>query len=62
MMNLNITGGTPVDTKLDENLTVKKLEGPGITAESTEVNAETWEGGRGARCKFLRSLAESLVI
>ncbi|KAH7050133.1 acetylcholinesterase precursor [Macrophomina phaseolina] len=61
MINLNTTGGTVVDTKIDE-MTVKKLEGPGVTAESTEVNADTWEGGRGARCRFLRSLAESLVI
>ncbi|KAL1623317.1 hypothetical protein SLS56_008317 [Neofusicoccum ribis] len=62
MQNVNLTGGTPVDTKFDETLTVKKLEGPGIVPEFTEVNAETWEGGRGARCRFLRSLAESLVI
>lgn len=61
MINLNTTGGTVVDTKIDE-MTVKKLEGPGVAAESTEVNADTWEGGRGARCRFLRSLAESLVI
>ena len=31
--------------------------GPGVVNDFRLVDAETWEGGRGARCRFWRDVA-----
>jgi len=59
MLDLNQTGGTPVESKsplksVDRNITV--LTGPGLRNDIRLVAAYTWEGGRGTRCDFWRSV------
>lgn len=63
MANLNQTGGTPtqidlynVTTFLRQNATV--YVGPELRNNLRLVDAHTWEGGRGVRCDFWRSIAE----
>jgi hypothetical protein len=54
-INLNETGGMPFSTpSIGGNVT--EYEEPGMTNEITLVNAYTWEGGRGYRCDFWRSM------
>ena len=57
-MNLNETGGTPFVTQplgpTSGNTT--EFEDPGLMNAIDLVNAYTWEGGRGARCDFWRSV------
>lgn len=58
-LNLNQSGGTPFQTvpfpgvPLDN---VTEFTGPGLRNDFTLVNAYTWEGGRGMRCDFWRSV------
>ncbi|PMD42219.1 hypothetical protein L207DRAFT_580889 [Hyaloscypha variabilis F] len=55
-INLNETGGVPFSTPFGyENVT--EYEGPGSRNDFTLVSAYTWEGGRGFRCDFWRSIA-----
>ena len=57
-LNLNETGGTPFVTQplgpTGGNAT--EFEEPGLKNAFEIVNAYTWEGGRGERCKFWRSV------
>ncbi|KAN0117317.1 acetylcholinesterase precursor [Hyaloscypha variabilis] len=58
-LNLNETGGVPF--ALPEgagNATV--FLGPGLKNDFTLVNAYSWEGGRGYRCDFWRSMGVSM--
>ncbi|KAI4161521.1 MAG: hypothetical protein LQ342_004805 [Letrouitia transgressa] len=57
LLNLNQTGGTafsalPVPTTLN----ITEFRDPGLRNDFTLENAYTWEGGRGARCDFWRSI------
>lgn len=59
MVNFNETGGTPVTVAVGfpgfGNVTVN-VE-PGLENAFREVDAKTWEGGRGKRCDFWRQMA-----
>ena len=56
-INLNETGGTPVSVSLSPLVpNVTEFVGPGLRNDFTLVNAYTWEGGRGTRCDFWRSM------
>ncbi|KAI2732771.1 hypothetical protein CBS147332_1910 [Penicillium roqueforti] len=56
LMNLNTTGGTTVYEKVTDNLSYWIREGPGVTNEFSLADASKWEGGRGKRCEFWRSV------
>ena len=56
-MNLNTTGGTMKSIFATPDLSYFERFGPGVTNDFRLVNAETWEGGRGARCRFWRDVA-----
>ena len=57
-LNLNQTGGTAFSTTsfsaTAPNIT--EFEEPGLVNDFEIVNAYTWEGGRGVRCDFWRSV------
>ncbi|KAL8769875.1 MAG: hypothetical protein Q9209_004313 [Squamulea sp. 1 TL-2023] len=60
-INFNQSGGVPFDASaypgspgLDN---VTQFSDPGLRNDFTLVNAYTWEGGRGMRCDFWRSVA-----
>jgi hypothetical protein len=59
-LNLNETGGQEFSasgvTFVKENLNVTEYMGPGLRNNFSLVNAYTWEGGRGFRCDFWRSM------
>jgi len=58
-LNLNESGGVPLTmTSLGVNVT--EYEGPGLRNNFTLVDAYTWEGGRGYRCDFWRSMGLSV--
>lgn len=58
-LNLNETGGTAFSAngivKTAPNIT--EFKEPGLRNNFEIVNAYTWEGGRGTRCDFWRSIA-----
>lgn len=56
-MDLNQTGGTLIsyDTGIGDRNSSIYVE-PGLENKFTLVNAYTWEGGRGYRCDFWRSV------
>ena len=58
-INLNETGGTPTSVKgavSGVNITV--FAEPGLKNDFGLVDAFAWEGGRGARCEFWRSVGQ----
>jgi len=55
-IDLNETGGTPVNVPLEPGLNVTEFGSPGLMNNFSLVNAYTWEGGRGYRCDFWRSM------
>lgn len=59
-LNLNQTGGTAFSYSVlpppASNITAFK--DPGLRNQFQVVNAYDWEGGRGARCDFWRSMVE----
>ena len=55
-MNLNESGGVPYTTNFRSPVNLTALEEPGLRNNITLVDAYTWEGGRGARCDFWRSI------
>ena len=59
-INLNQTGGTLSSGQYlnGENVTIHI--GPGLRNDFSKVNAYTWEGGRGRRCDFWRSISSIL--
>ncbi|KAJ5519882.1 CAZyme family CE10 [Penicillium fimorum] len=56
LMNLNTTGGTTVYVEVTDSLSYWLQEGPGVTNEFSLADASKWEGGRGKRCEFWRSV------
>ncbi|OBT76453.1 hypothetical protein VF21_04020 [Pseudogymnoascus sp. 05NY08] len=56
-INLNITGGTPYTTVTMFGATVTQFQEPGLKNAFSVANANTWEGGRGTRCDFWRTIA-----
>ena len=59
-LNLNQSGGVPFDTAPYPGVTalsnVTEFSDPGLRNDFSLVNAYTWEGGRGMRCDFWRSV------
>ncbi|MCJ1308449.1 hypothetical protein MMC25_002102 [Agyrium rufum] len=56
-LNLNETGGVAISIPLGVGLpNVTEFTGPGLMNDFSSVNAYTWEGGRGVRCDFWRSM------
>lgn len=56
-MNLNTTGGTVSTFHVMPDLSFFLRSDPGVTNDFRLVNADTWEGDRGTRCRFWRSVA-----
>lgn len=56
-INLNQTGGVPTLVEVEPGVKLTEDVGPGLRNDFTLVNAYTWEGGRGYRCDFWRSIA-----
>jgi hypothetical protein len=58
-MNLNQTGGNlTAGTDLADpyHIDIETYVEPGLVPNFTVVNAYDWEGGRGARCDFWKSI------
>jgi carboxylesterase type B len=55
-IDLNQTGGAPIEVPFGMNFNVTVAGGMGAQNNITLVNAYTWEGGRGQRCDFWRSV------
>lgn len=60
LMNLNQTGGTPYAFTNQWGTTVTQFQQPGLKNSLSVASATTWEGGRGGRCDFYKSLAPSI--
>ncbi|KAK1625196.1 Alpha/Beta hydrolase protein [Colletotrichum phormii] len=59
-MNLNQTGGVPYEFTTSWGARVTQFMAPGQVNDIQVVSADSWEGGRGARCEFWRRLAPSI--
>ena len=59
-VNLNETGGTPYSAAnaVPGNMNVTQLRDPGLENALSIVDAYAWEGGRGRRCDFWRSVGK----
>ncbi|KAF2730551.1 alpha/beta-hydrolase [Polyplosphaeria fusca] len=57
LMSLNTTGGTPVRQEPTENLKYFVYVEPGVTNQFKLADGGKWEGGRGDRCKWWKSVA-----
>ena len=55
LLNLNTTGGVPYRSQVIA-WTVTQYMDPGLKNNFTLANARTWEGGRGNRCDFWKSI------
>lgn len=58
-MNLNQTGGTPAvthDPRDPYHVEVTVYNDPGLSPLFSLVDAYNWEGGRGKRCDFWKSI------
>jgi len=57
LINLNQTGGTPTQFSAGAALPNVTIHvGPGLSNDISIGNAFTWEGGRGIRCDFWKSV------
>lgn len=62
MLNLNQTGGTPYVAASNAGVNVTQFTEPGLQNDFRAVDAFAWEGGRGKRCEFWRSIADRIPI
>ncbi|CAK7231569.1 hypothetical protein SCUCBS95973_007960 [Sporothrix curviconia] len=61
MVSLNQTGGTPYTTRSPTGVgTVVQYAGPEQQNRFTVEDADSWEGGRGARCDFWQKLGQKV--
>ncbi|KAJ4387971.1 hypothetical protein N0V93_008574 [Gnomoniopsis smithogilvyi] len=64
MLNVNMTGGVPDVIKWTPvgaaTINITQMINPGLEARFRIVNAETWEGGRGERCKLWQDLGATV--
>ena len=58
-INLNQTGGTPY-TSNQFGFDVVQYMQPGLRNNITAANAYTWEGGRGQRCDFWKTMSPNV--
>ena len=56
-MDLNTTGGTVKNIPVTPDFSYNVRLDPGVTNDLRLVDADTWEGGRGSRCRFWREIA-----
>jgi hypothetical protein len=59
-LNLNTTGGVVDLVTVTDDLSFNVRTGAGIVNKFSLVDAFTWEGGRGARCDFWRTIAPNV--
>ena len=57
MVNMNQTGGTPYVFTTNFGTNVTQYMGPGLKAAFSVVDADAWEGGRGKRCEFWKTMS-----
>ena len=57
LLNLNATGGVPTLVKPTDDLFYNVYSDPGVRNQIQLADARTWEGGRGKRCDFWKSVA-----
>ncbi|CAI7576939.1 unnamed protein product [Penicillium glandicola] len=62
LMNLNTTGGTTVYVEVTDDLSYWIRDGPGVTNEFSLADASKWEGGRGERCEFWRTVGPRVPV
>lgn len=62
MVNLNETGGVPYQTVTSFGVPVTQYMDPGLENAFAVVDAYSWEGGRGQRCDFWKSVAGKIPI
>ncbi|OIW26744.1 alpha/beta-hydrolase [Coniochaeta ligniaria NRRL 30616] len=60
-VDFNQTGGTAVEVTSSWGVNVTEYRGPGLRADIKAVDAYAWEGGRGARCQFWRTLGAEIL-
>jgi carboxylesterase type B len=59
-INLNETGGVPYTYMTTFGASVTQFMDPGLKNNITLVDASAWEGGRGQRCQFWRTMSPSV--
>ncbi|KAK3368698.1 Alpha/Beta hydrolase protein [Podospora didyma] len=60
LLNLNSTGGTPYQFATQWGTSVTQFASPGQQNAIAVAAADSWEGGRGARCAVYKALAPSI--
>ena len=60
MMNLNTTGGTPYEATTQFGAKVTQFTEPGLKNVFGVFNAWDWEGGRGERCDFWKTMVDKI--
>ena len=62
MMDFNATGGSLDTTEVTPNLDITfRVEPPDVSNSFRLVDADTWEGGRGGRCRFWADVVRDRV-
>jgi carboxylesterase type B len=57
LLNLNTTGGVPTFVQATEDLFYNLYSDPGVSNQFGLADANAWEGGRGERCDYWKSVA-----
>jgi carboxylesterase type B len=57
LLNLNTTGGVPTFAQATEDLYYNLYSDPGVSNQFSLADANAWEGGRGQRCDYWKSVA-----
>ncbi|KAL8381630.1 hypothetical protein RB595_005762 [Gaeumannomyces hyphopodioides] len=55
-LNLNQTGGTPYRVVTSTGVEVTEFSQPGLNNDFSQADAYAWEGGRGRRCDFWKTI------
>ncbi|KAF9701533.1 hypothetical protein EKO04_000114 [Ascochyta lentis] len=60
LLNLNATGGVATLVQATTDLFYNVYSDPGVSNQISLANARDWEGGRGKRCDFWKSVAKDV--
>lgn len=60
LLNLNATGGVATFVQATTDLFYNVYSDPGVSNQINLANAREWEGGRGKRCDFWKSVAKDV--
>lgn len=60
LLNLNATGGQATFIQATTDLFYNVYSDPGVSNQINLANARNWEGGRGKRCDFWKSVAKDV--